>query len=82
MAERPSPECLQRLLAVSALLEGDLTAERARILEAHLQTCACCARLAESLRQTIQRCKDPETRRLPADVQARALARVRALLDR
>jgi anti-sigma factor RsiW len=80
MAERPSPECLQRLLAVSALLEGDLTPEHARLLEQHLETCACCARLAESLRQTIQLCKGAETRSLPADVQARARARVRALL--
>jgi anti-sigma factor RsiW len=82
MTDRPSPECLQRLLAVSALLEGDLTPERARLLKQHLETCGCCARLAESLRRTIQLCKAPETRSLPADVQARALARVRALLGR
>ncbi len=82
-AGSPSPadgKCRQRLLELSAYLEGDLTPERMEALDAHLAQCTCCETMAASLRRAIDLCRSDEARHLPADVQARALSRVRALL--
>ena len=49
-------------------------------LDAHLAGCECCGRMAESLRRAIALCRSQDARALPADVQARALDRVKALL--
>lgn len=76
----PTPQCEQRLIELSAYLEGDLTPEKMVELDAHLATCECCGDMATSLRRAIALCRSDEARRLPADVQAKALERVRALL--
>lgn len=72
--------CEAELLTLSQYVEGDLTPDRMRALEQHLASCTCCATLADSLRDAIARCRSAEVRRIPADVRARARARVRALL--
>lgn len=79
---RATPEsgCTAELITLSQYLEGELTPRKARALEQHLDACACCATLADSLRNAIARCRSAEARRIPADVRARARARVRALL--
>ena len=79
---RPASErCRQQLLELSAYLDGDLAADRMAALDRHLADCECCGRMAESLRRAIALCRSDQARTLPDDVQARALARVRALLD-
>ena len=75
-----SPKCQQQLLELSAYLEGDLTPERMAALDAHLEGCECCERLADSLRAAIALCRSDEARSLPDDVDRRARERVRALL--
>lgn len=75
-----SPRCQQQLLELSAYLEGDLTPDRMAALDAHLSGCECCNRMAASLRAAIALCRSDEARALPADVEARAVARVRDLL--
>lgn len=76
----PASRCEAELVTLSQYLEGDLTPRKARALEQHLDTCVCCASMADSLRAAIARCQSAEVRRIPADVRARARARVRALL--
>jgi len=73
-------QCQQQLLELSAYLEGDLTTEKMAELDAHLEGCACCGQMAASLRRAIALCRSDEVRDLPPEVQAAALARVRALL--
>jgi anti-sigma factor RsiW len=75
-----APGCTAELVTLSQYLEGDLTPRKARALEQHLDRCTCCATLADSLRDAIARCRSADVRRIPADVRARARARVRALL--
>lgn len=75
-----SPKCQQQLLELSAYLEGDLTPERMAALDAHLARCECCGRMATSLRAAIALCRSDEARALPADIEMRAVARVRDLL--
>lgn len=75
-----SPRCQQQLLELSAYLEGDLTPEAMAALDVHLERCTCCGQMADSLRRTIALCQSEDARRLPEDVQRRALASIRALL--
>jgi anti-sigma factor RsiW len=75
-----SPRCQQQLLELSAYLEGDLGPDQMAALDAHLAGCECCGRMAASLRRAIALCRSEEVRDLPSEVQADALARVRALL--
>lgn len=77
-----SPKCQQQLLELSAYLEGDVTPERMAALDAHLARCECCGRMATSLRAAIALCQSDDARALPADVELRAVARVRDLLGR
>jgi anti-sigma factor RsiW len=77
----PNPACQQQLLELSAYLEGDLTPDSMAALDAHLARCECCGQMAASLRRAIALCRSEDVRDLPADVQQRALARIRALLD-
>ena len=72
--------CQEKLLELSAYLEGDLTPERMAALETHLTGCECCGRMADSLRQAIALCRSEEARTLPVDVEVRARERVRQLL--
>ena len=76
----PVPTCQRQLLELSAYLEGDLTPEKMAELDAHLARCECCERMAASLRRAIALCRSQDARALPADVECRALERVRALL--
>lgn len=75
-----TPRCQQQLLELSAYLEGDLTPEKMAELDTHLADCECCGRMADSLRQAIALCGCDEVRELPADVRARALDRIKALM--
>jgi anti-sigma factor RsiW len=72
--------CQQQWLELSAYLEGDLSPAKMADLDVHLANCDCCGRMAASLRQAIALGQSRHARELPADVRARALDRVRALL--
>ena len=76
------PEDCRRLLGrISAYLDGDLDASDCADVEAHARSCAHCAALTESLRQTIGLCRKEAAVPLPVEVRARARARVQQLLD-
>jgi anti-sigma factor RsiW len=74
-------DCRARLVEISRYLEGDLTAARCRIIERHLESCSCCAKMATRVRRTIAACRKAGGARLPHDVRLRAQARIRAILD-
>ena len=77
-----SAECRSRLDALLKYLDDELTDAQAAVLERHLQKCVCCERLAASLRQAMDFCRAAGSERLPRDVQRRARARIRRLLNR
>lgn len=63
-----------------AYLAGDLTPARARAAERHVLECAVCAARARRLRAILEACRTAGCQQLPADVRARAKARVKALV--
>lgn len=63
-----------------AYLDGELPAARARAIARHLADCERCGAQARRLRTMLETCRAAGCRKLPADVRARAKARVAALL--
>jgi anti-sigma factor RsiW len=82
----PSPHepgrCRDLILQISAHLDGELSAERAALLERHLAECVCCTELADSLRRAVAICRASGESRLPEDVRTRARARISELLEK
>ena len=72
--------CRGLLERLSRYVDGDLTPGERRSLMAHLRKCPCCEAFAGSLRRTVEACHEAGRRRLPADVRARAQARIAELL--
>jgi anti-sigma factor RsiW len=65
-----------------AYLDGELPAARARAIARHLAGCERCGAKARRLRTMLETCRAAGCRKLPADVRARAQARIAALLHR
>lgn len=72
--------CRELLEQLSRFVDGDLSGPERRRLAAHLAKCPCCQAMADSLRQTVDTCRRARGSRLPADVRARARARITTLL--
>ena len=79
---RPSAACRAELLELSRYLDRDLTAARRRVVERHLEACACCRRMTWRLELTRAVCQATKGRPLPRAVQLRAVERIRRLLAR
>ncbi len=80
MSVRPQDRCRELLERLSRLVDDDLTGRDRQAVLTHLESCPCCQAMAESLQQTVQACRKAHAARLPADVRARAKARIAALL--
>ncbi len=72
--------CRELLEQLSLYIDGELEARQRQSLVAHLRRCPCCGEFAESLRRTVLLCQEAGRRRLPADVRARARARIAELM--
>ena len=79
---RPSARCRALLLELSRYLDGELTPARRRMVERHIERCACCETMAGRLRRTVAACRGEGKRPPPRAVMSRAAARVRALIAR
>jgi anti-sigma factor RsiW len=79
--KRPAHDrCRELIEQLSTYVDGELTgAERTALLR-HLKHCPCCQAMADGLQQTVEVCRKAKTARLPADVRARARARIATLL--
>lgn len=73
--------CRGLLERLSLYIDDELDARQRRSIVAHLRRCPCCEEFAESLRRTVLLCRDAGRSRLPADVRARARARIAELLE-
>ena len=73
-------DCRALLNQIFGYLDGELSPGDAAALEGHLADCHCCGPFARGLRDTMIACRVAGAPALPRDVQARARARVRALL--
>jgi anti-sigma factor RsiW len=72
--------CRALLVQLSNYVDGDLSGPERRAVVAHLKRCPCCQSMADGLRHTVETCRKAKAARLPADVRARARARIAALL--
>jgi len=80
MTTRPHDRCRDLLEQLSRFVDGDLTGGDRRAVVTHLKTCPCCQTMAEGLQHTVEVCRKAGSARLPADVRARARARIATLL--
>ena len=74
--------CDSLLAQISAYLDGDLDGSTCAAIEHHAASCSACGRVIEDFRRTTGLCRTAATAPLPADVRARARARVQELLRR
>jgi anti-sigma factor RsiW len=65
MTRKLPPECIELFERLSEYIDGDMTPERCRELEEHLDDCWPCGEFVESFRQTIGLCKELPTPALP-----------------
>lgn len=80
MSGRSANRCVALLAELSAYVDRDLPEADRRELEAHLRSCGCCGTLAQRLEAVATWCRESAGPEMPADVRARARARVAALL--
>ena len=80
MTTRSHDRCRDLLKQLSRYVDGDLTGGERRAVVMHLKKCPCCQTMAESLQKTVGMCRKAGSARLPADVRARAHARITTLL--
>ena len=76
------PECQAILADISAYLDGDLDDLACETIERHCSTCASCAAIVESLKNTAGLCRRLGSAPLPPAVLERARASLRRLLDK
>lgn len=80
MNPRSQDRCRDLLEQLSRYVDDDVTGAERRAIVAHIRKCPCCQSMADSLQQTVAACRKAGTARLPADVRARARARITTLL--
>lgn len=66
-----SEECRKYFERVSEYLDGELTPETCRAIEAHLEECPPCRACVESLKKTIAICRKVPCEAMPGDVRER-----------
>jgi RNA polymerase sigma-70 factor (ECF subfamily) len=78
----PGPGCPDILALWSAKLEGDLSQADCASMEKHMTGCASCGAACEALKNALGACRSVADDAVPADVQARVRAAVRAVKQR
>lgn len=73
--------CQAVLTDIAAYLDGELAATECLTIDAHCGACPSCAALVAGLGETVGLCRRAAAVPLPHDVRARALERVRKLLN-
>jgi anti-sigma factor RsiW len=73
--------CRDLLMRLSMYVGGDLAARERRSVIRHIDRCPCCDAFASSLRKTVVICRQAGRQRLPAQVRARARARIKRLMS-
>jgi anti-sigma factor RsiW len=80
MTRHDGAHCRELLEELSRYIDGEMDARERRSIVTHLRRCPCCEEFADSLRRTVVLCQQAGKRRLPADVRARARARIAELM--
>jgi anti-sigma factor RsiW len=75
-------DCRELLMRMAQGVEGDLSPAERRALARHLAGCKRCGEFSESLKRTVQLCREAGAPTMSARAQARARANVSRLLSR
>jgi anti-sigma factor RsiW len=71
-------DCRENFELLSSYLDLELPAEECLQIEAHLAGCAPCVEFVESLRKTVELCRQHQPREMPAPVSESARAELLA----
>lgn len=74
-------DCRELLMRMAQGVEGDLSAAERRALARHLAGCTRCGEFSESLKRTIDLCREAGAPPMSAHAKARARANVARLLS-
>lgn len=80
-AQRPGPSCPDVVAALSRKLEDDLDSQACAQMEAHVESCAACARICDTLKSALRACRSAPGE-VPAHVKAQVRTAVAAWIDR
>ena len=74
-------DCRRYFLKISEYLDGEVDEKTCYKIEAHLRQCPECLDCFESLKKTIQLCKNGASESLPVDVRKQLRATLREFLN-
>ena len=75
-------DCKQYFERISEYLDGELDEQISRKIDRHLQDCPECQDCINSLRRSIQLCKDAGKEEMPADIRDRLKLTLRDCINR
>jgi len=73
-------DCKKYFERISEYLDGELDDEVCHELEAHLKECPDCRECLDSLKKTIQLCKEAVKEEIPSDIHERLRTNLRQLI--
>ncbi len=75
-------DCKKYFERISEYLDGELDDEICREIEAHLKECPECRECLDSLKRTIELCKEAGKETIPSDIHERLRSNLREILNR
>jgi len=75
-------DCKKDFKRLSEYLDGELDPDVCREIEQHFRDCPECRECVESMRKTIQLCKEAATEEIPADARERLMSMLRECFGR
>jgi RNA polymerase sigma-70 factor (ECF subfamily) len=79
-AVRPEPDCPDVIGLLSQYIEGDISPETCKNMEAHVSSCQRCAARCDSLRQVLAACSSIRAPVVPEALRVSVLAEMRRAL--
>jgi RNA polymerase sigma-70 factor (ECF subfamily) len=73
-------DCVKFFKKISEYLDGELDDKICNEIDAHLRQCPECSEHVDSLRKTIQLCKETAVEEMPTDIHDRIRSKIRELL--
>lgn len=77
-----SKECRKYFNRISEYLDGELEDEICREIDAHLRECPECRRCIESLKKTVELCREGAREEIPQDAKERLNSALRECVEK
>ena len=76
-----SEECRKYFDRISEYLDGELEDEICKEIDAHMEKCPECRRCIESLKKTVELCRETAKEEIPQDVRERLKSTLRECIE-